>query len=235
MIKPADFPRFNLLNYNYLVRGAWSVVLAAGISCGGKAKPSPIEPAAATPPPVVPLPTAGLAGQNVALYPLTLVAAEDSLKWDTLVINRKATLAHADSIIVALLMGRTPEVNWIPPDTLRKAARRAVGIATDPDKMGGSVLRDQKLDLVPSPLSTQLRALTALADARFAVVPAALIYKHKKPTPDAPSLVATAELTIVLVDVRKNTIMWRTIARGDGADPWTALTGAVKGLTPGLP
>ncbi len=234
MIKPAHFPRFNLLNYNYLVRGAWCVVVAGSLSCGGaKASPKKIEPEA--PPPVVPLPTAGLAGQNVALYPLTLVAAEDSLKWDTLVVNRHATLARADSIIVSLLMGRAPEVNWIPPDTLRKAARRAVGIATDPDKMGGSVLRDQGLDLVPSPLSTQLRALTALADARFAVVPAALIYKHRKPTPDAPKLVATAELTIVLVDVRKNTIQWRTIARGDGADPWTALTGAVKGLTPGLP
>ena len=77
--------------------------------------------------------------------------------------------------------------------------------------------------------------MTALADSRYALVPAALVYKQRKKTPEAPLLVATAELSISMVDVRKNLIVWRTVARGDGADPWTALTAAVKGLTPGLP
>jgi hypothetical protein len=230
----AGSPRFNLLNYKYLVRGAWCVVAAAGLSCGGGAKPSP-EQAAPKPPPTIPLPTAGLAGQHVALYPLTLVAAEEALRWDTLVTNRRTTLPRADSVILSLMTGRAPEVNWITPDQLRRAARRAVGIATDPDQMGGSVLRDEKLDLVPSPLNVQLRTLNALVDSRFAVIPAALIYKHRAKTPDAPLLVTTAELMIVMVDVRQNRIAWRTTARGDGADPWTALTAAVKGLTPGLP
>jgi hypothetical protein len=213
------------------------VLAAASLSCGPKqASTKKVEPEAPPPPPPTrPLPTASLAGERVALYPLTLVAAEDSLKWDTLITNRRATLTHADSIIVGLTMARAPEVDWIPPDTLRKAARRGVGIATDPDKMGSAVLRDDRIDLVPSPLSTQLRALTALADSRFALVPAALVYKHKKPTPEAPLLIATAELSISMVDVRKNQVVWRTVARGDGADPWTALTAAVKGLTPGLP
>jgi len=47
--------------------------------------------------------------------------------------------------------------------------------------------------------------------------------------------VATAELTVVLVDVRTGRVGFRTVARGDGSDPWTALTRAVKSLTPGLP
>ena len=46
---------------------------------------------------------------------------------------------------------------------------------------------------------------------------------------------ATAELTIVMVDVRTGRLGFRTTARGDGDDPWSALTGAVKSLTPGLP
>ena len=45
----------------------------------------------------------------------------------------------------------------------------------------------------------------------------------------------TAELSVVLVDVRMGRVVWRTVARGEGADAWTALTAAVKGLTPGLP
>jgi hypothetical protein len=39
----------------------------------------------------------------------------------------------------------------------------------------------------------------------------------------------------VLVDVRIGKVGWRTIARGEGEDPWSALTVAVKALTPGLP
>ena len=35
--------------------------------------------------------------------------------------------------------------------------------------------------------------------------------------------------------VRIGRVGWRTIARGEGDDPWTALTRAVKALTPGLP
>jgi hypothetical protein len=62
-----------------------------------------------------------------------------------------------------------------------------------------------------------------------------LIYKRRPLTPAAPLLVATAELSIVMVDVRLGRVVWRTVARGEGADAWTALTAAVKGLTPGLP
>jgi hypothetical protein len=39
----------------------------------------------------------------------------------------------------------------------------------------------------------------------------------------------------VLVDVRLGRVGFRTIARGEGDDPWTALARAVKNLTPGLP
>jgi hypothetical protein len=46
---------------------------------------------------------------------------------------------------------------------------------------------------------------------------------------------ATAELSVVLVDVRTGQVGFRTVARGEGDDPWTALERAVKSLTPGLP
>jgi hypothetical protein len=45
----------------------------------------------------------------------------------------------------------------------------------------------------------------------------------------------TAELTVVIVDARLGQVGFKTVARGDGTDPWTALTRAVKALTPGLP
>jgi len=44
-----------------------------------------------------------------------------------------------------------------------------------------------------------------------------------------------AELALVLADIRTGRIEWRTIATGEGDDPWTSLTRAVKHITPGLP
>ena len=76
------------------------------------------------------------------------------------------------------------------------------------------------------------------------LVPAGLVYRratsgagsvgaqHAAPLPRG---LATAELTIVMVDVRTGRVGFRTVARGEGDDPWTALTRAVKSLTPGLP
>jgi hypothetical protein len=38
-----------------------------------------------------------------------------------------------------------------------------------------------------------------------------------------------------MVDTRLGHVVFRTVARGAGDDPWTALTRAIKAATPGLP
>ena len=234
----------NSLKDNNLVRGAWCVVAAATLSCGGPRRQAQEPLPAAT----APLPTGGLAGQRVSVFPLTLVVAEDSLHWESYLANRWTTLASADSIITALLLGRVPEVPWVTPAELRHAARRAAGVAPDPSQMGTAILRAERLVDVPDPLRSQLRTLIALAGGgggRYVLIPAALVYRRPR-TPDprgargsaspaaAPGS-GTAELSVVLVDVRTGKVQWRTVARGDGRDPWAALTTAVKALTPGLP
>ena len=207
---------------------AWGVgVCVLLAACGGKKTANPPTPA-----PTAPLPTAGLAGQKVSVLPLTLAAAEDTLHWEALIADRRPTLDKCDSIIGSLLTGRSPEVTWVGPAELRRAARRAAGIAAEPDQMGTSFLRADDLIDVPDPLRYQLRTLAGLSGARFALVPAGLVYRH---APGSPPGVATAELSIVLIDTRVGRVQWRTTARGEGLDPWTALTRAVKSLTPGLP
>ena len=238
----------NPLKINYLVRGVRCAVVAATLAgCGGKQH---VE----DPAPTVPLPTAGIAAQQVALTPLTLVVAEDSLHWQALVGERRAALARADSVLGTLLKDRAPEVTWLLPDDLRRAARRAPGIAPDPDQMGTSILLrgGGREEIVPDPLRNEMRTLAALVGAgggRFMLVPAGLVYRRSAgpvarrpvgppPLPSAGSAVqpiATAELTVVMVDVRTGRVGFRTVARGEGDDPWTALTRAVKSLTPGLP
>lgn len=176
-----------------------------------------------------------MAGQPVSLFPLTLIAAEDSLRWEGTLANRREALGRADSVIAALLEARAPEVSWILPERLRREARRAVGVASDPDRMGTAILRAEQVVDVPDPLRTQLRTLVALAGGRFALVPAALVYRRTKVDGGKVGAQGTGELSVVLVDSRLAKVVWRTVARGDGDDPWTALTGAVKALTPGLP
>jgi len=250
----------NPLKNNYLVCGVRCAVVAATLAgCGGKQH---VE----EPTPTAPLPTAGIAAQQVGITPLTLIVAEDSLHWQALLGERRAALAKSDSVIGTLLTTRAPEVTWLLPDELRRAARRAPGIAPDPDQMGTAILLrgGGREEIVPDPLRHELRTLAALVGAgggRFVLVPAGLVFRrtggpadgrtgggaartraegrtgdvgaqHAAPLPRA---VATAELTVVMVDVRTGRVGFRTVARGEGDDPWTALTGAVKSLTPGLP
>ena len=220
------------------------------VGCGGRSQTP-------TPEATAPLPTAGIAAQQVAVLPLTLIAAEDSLAWGGLLGERRAALTKADSVLGSLLQARAPEVTWVLPDALRRAARRAPGIAPDPDQMGSAILLHpsrQRPEVVPDPLRSELRTLAALAGGgggggRYVLVPAGLVFRRTSGPADARSggaaarsnasppdrSLGTAELTIVLADVRTGRVGFRTVARGEGDDPWTALTRAVKNLTPGLP
>lgn len=199
------------------------------LACGGKkADQTP------TPEPSRPLPLAGLASAKVPVLPLTLIGAEETLGWKQFA-DQHAALAAADSVVGALLPTRAPEVTWVLPDELRREARRSPTFATNPDQLGSAILRGARVgDFIPDPLRSELRALVAIANARYALVPAQLVFKQPT-TPGNPPGTGTAELTAVIVDARLGRVDWRTVARGDGPDPWTALTRAVKALTPGLP
>jgi hypothetical protein len=177
----------------------------------------------------LPVPTEALVGQNVALVPLTLVAADPALQTDSLYAkyqDRRATLLWADSLIGDAFTGRAPEVRWVLPPALRKIARRSPGIVSDPDQMGQAILRAPKLRSVPDPLRASLRNLMALVGGRFAMVPAALGFVR-----DTTGRVR-AELSLVAADTRSGKVVWRSVAVGSGADPDHALQAALVGVLP---
>lgn len=207
----------------------WGVVVLSAAACGGKSQKDQTP----VPVPTLPLPVAGLASVKVPVLPLTLLAAEETLGW-TQLADQHAALAAGDSVIGTFLPARAPEVTWVLPEELRRQARRSPTFATNPDQMGTAILRNDRVSVVLDPLRSELRALVAIADARYALVPAALVFKHATAVGSPPGM-GTAELTVVIVDARLGRVSWRTVARGDGPDPWTALTRAIKVLTPGLP
>jgi hypothetical protein len=189
-------------------------------------------PLAAQQVPILPVPTEGLAGQQVALLPLTLVATDPALQSDTLFDryrDRRVTLSWADSVIGDAFVGRGPEVRWVLPPALRKIARRAPGIVDDPDQMGQALLRAPKMRDVPDPLRASLRKLTAVVGGRMVMVPASLGFIRE------PDGAVRAELSLVAADTRSGKVVWRSVALGSGPTPAAALTAALEAVLPLTP
>jgi hypothetical protein len=204
-------------------------LLAAALPLGCGATGTAGGGQAAEPAPALPLPTAGIAGQRVAVYPLTLMSAAETLGWQPYLAARREALDRADSIIGALLAERSPEVTWVLPAELRRAAARAPGMLTNPDQMGTAILRAPGVEQIPDPLRSQMRSLNGVAADRYALIPASLVFTR------TPAGRGQAELLVIMGDVRTGALPWRTVARGEGDDPWEALRVAFKTLTPGLP
>jgi hypothetical protein len=198
--------------------------MVGAVACSGKSQPDD-----SVPPEPLPLPTVGLSGRRVALYPLTLIAADERLGWRDSLIPRETALQQADSMIATFLTERAPEIDWILPDVLRRAAAQAPRLLPDPDRLGTAVLRARNIDRIPDPLRSDLRNLTAIVGDRYAAVPASLAFVI---TPEGSG---RAELTLVVADVRTGTVGFRTVASGEGDEPWSALWNALKTLVPDLP
>jgi hypothetical protein len=197
------------------------LLLAAPLHAQGKTAP---------PPPIRPLATSVLAGQTIAILPITLVVADPALESDSVYArykDRRTALLRADSLVGEGFQARGPEVNWVLPPKLRKIARRAAGVVDDPDQMGQAILRSPSMVKVPDPLRSSIRSLVALAGGRLVLVPASLGFGPE------PNGQIRADLTLVLADSRSGKVVWRTLAYGRGATPDQALNAAVAAALPG--
>lgn len=202
--------------------GAQRDPFSTGASGATPAADSPKEPIAV-------LPTSRISGQTVAILPITMVVADPALHADPVYapyVDRHASLARADSLIGEGLLGRSPDVNWVPPRELRKMARRSAGYLADPDQMGQAVLRGPKILVVPDPLRSSLRSLMAVAGGRLVLVPAAIGFG-----PEADGQIR-ADLSLVLADARTGKVLWRSLAYGRGKSPDEALNAALAAVLP---
>jgi len=177
--------------------------------------------------PAVPLATAGLAGQPVAVLPLTMVVSDPALPGGRGPAARTALLQWADSVLRDVLSERAPEVSWLFPEELRRIAGRAPGLLPEPDRMGHAVMRNPDFKELPDPLRSQVRQLLALSSgARYALIPASLVLAPA----GADSL--SVQLSAVLADGRLGRVMWRTLAVGSGTTADQAYRAALATLLP---
>jgi hypothetical protein len=171
--------------------------------------------------------TTGLAGQPVAVLPLTMVLAEPGVPGASGSSARVTLARWADSLLGEALTAHAPEVSWVLPPALRAAARRAAGLVPSPDQMGQSVMRAPHLREVPDPLRGYLRQLLGLAGgARYALIPGSLTLAPAGVAGDSLSV----RLSAVLADGRLGKVVWRTVAAGTGETADQALRAALATL-----
>jgi hypothetical protein len=177
--------------------------------------------------PAIPLATAGLAGQGVAVLPLTMVVGDPRVPGTSGAKARAVLLQWGDSLLADALAERAPEVSWVLPPALRRTGQRAAGLLPSPDRMGQSVMRSPNLKELPDPLRSYVRQLLALSDgARYALIPATLYL-----TP-ATGDSLTVQLAAVLADGRLGRVVWRTLAIGSGATADEAYRAALATMFP---
>jgi hypothetical protein len=181
----------------------------------------------AKPPKPLPAPAlllAPLAGQPIAVLPVTFLVSEGA-RPPGLPATRAAQLAWADSIVAEGLQAHGPEATWIMPDELRRVAGRAPGMVVDPDRMGQSVMRYENLKRVPDPLLSSIRSMVAMTSGRFVMIPAAVRFTQG----DAG---VTAEVVLVLGDARSGAIAWRSTPVATAATAGEALAATIARILP---
>ncbi|HSE67178.1 MAG TPA: hypothetical protein VLB12_09335 [Gemmatimonadales bacterium] len=201
------------------------LLLAAGLACGGRNEPEEASPKHEKPEPIHALATAPLAGQVVAVIPLTILVGDEEMMAQAPFNDHTKAVAWGDSIIQQRILSLAPEPKWVFPPELRRIAHRAVGVAPDPDHMGQGIMRAPDLEDVPDPLRSSLRNLLAVAGGRYAFIPAAISF-----TPDSVGLRVDAALA--LADVRLGKVIWRTVTYASGTTPERALTNAIDAVFP---
>jgi hypothetical protein len=167
-----------------------------------------------------------MAGEKIAVLPISLVIAAAPLNTDAPFIDRIAALRWSDSLLAYALENRAPDVDWVLPEELRAVAKRAPSIAPDPDRMGQSVMGNPRIETMPDPLRSYARSLVALAGGRRLLIPAAYSFSR---TPEGK---VKADLAIVMADARNGRVLWRTLAIGEGDTPAAAVEAALKTMLP---
>lgn len=173
---------------------------------------------------VAQIPVSGLAGGGALLFPVDGILFGDSL---TALAARRGDLRdRAGAVLDSVLARDAREVTWHDQEAMRRMLRRAPGVASDPTDLPTGFLLGRKVEGIPDPLWSSLRALGALSGARVAVIPVAVRLGGRTGAVNATYAVA-------IVDVRVGQLVWRGKVTGpDAPSPEAALTAAAAAAVP---
>jgi hypothetical protein len=186
---------------------------AVAATLGGPAACASRPPAAASSQaPQAAAPLAALAGERVVLVPAQRIHEVGTLGWTAAAGEPRAYLANLDDEIGAALAERGVGRNWVMPKDVVRSARRNPTYATDPFALAVAPLeagrrappRDAPLS---EPLASELRAIVALGDARYVILPVEMRFERLSGA-GADTTAGRAVLRVALVDARASQVRW---------------------------
>jgi hypothetical protein len=142
--------------------------------------------------------------------------------------RRSALLDAANAALDSALRQQARDVAWVGLAEQRRAMRRAPSLRVDPDRLPTVYLAPRRVESVPEPLWSQLRALAAITGARLAVVPAVVRIEGSAGQLGAMYLLAVA-------DSRTGLVVWRGRVVGSrAASAEAALASAAGAVLTGV-
>ncbi len=170
------------------------------------------------------IPVSGLAGSGALLFPVNGILFGDSLR--SLELQRGDLRDRAGAVLDSVLARDAREVTWHDQEAMRRMLHRAPGVATDPTDLPTGFLLARKVEVIPDPLWSSIRALGALSGARVAVVPVAVRLEGRTGA-------VSATYAVAIVDVRVGQLLWRGRITGpDAPTPEAALLAAAAAAVP---
>jgi hypothetical protein len=183
-----------------------TLAVVAAACGGGTSQTSPSDPFAGID--IGQLPVGSLSGSNVLILVAGGVVLGDSTgPLPELETQRTAILATANEALDTALRRDARDVNWMGLAEQRHTVRRNPTLGIDPDRLPTAYLAPATVEQIPDPLWGTIRTLSAVAGARYAVVPSAV-----RVTGRAGAYVA--EYVIVGADTRVGAVVFRARAIG---------------------
>ena len=191
-----------------LLVGALAGTFAGPAACASR----PAATAATAEAPQSAAPLAALGGERVVLVPSQRLREAGTLGWTSAAAQPREYLASLDDEIAAALAERGVGRTWVMPADVARSARRNPTYSTDPYALAVGPLepgrrappRDAPL---AEPLASELRAIVALGDARYVIVPVELRFERLSGA-GADTTAGRAVLRVALVDARASQVRW---------------------------
>jgi hypothetical protein len=121
------------------------------------------------------LPVGSLSGTNVLILVAGGVVLGDSTgTLPQLETERNAILDIANHALDTALRRDARDVNWMGLEEQRRAARRNPTLGLNPERLPTAYTAPASVERIPDPLWAQVRTLSAVTGARYAVIPAAV-------------------------------------------------------------
>lgn len=187
------------------------LAVAALAACAGRAEPpSPDRPAETRPP--------DLTGASVMVLPAQAAPGTNTLP-------DAEPVAGLDREVAFWLAESAPRVAWVFPPALERALERSPSLGIRLNALAVASFHRAEVEIIGDPLFGDLRALGALVDARYALVPVTAAFV---PAAGGDGR-GRVEMNVALIDTRGGRVLWYGAVAGDTAQagsPTVAATAA---------